>query len=89
MGVCAAVAQTSGGVGGRPARVFYLNRKQAIFITAKSETAIATEITIEIIHKFEAYETGARQPDNSAVLFYKPASAARTALPLPDKACAA
>lgn len=43
---------------GRPARAYYLNRKQAIYITAKSETDIATDITIEIIEKFDAYERG-------------------------------
>jgi phage antirepressor YoqD-like protein len=44
---------------GQEATEFYLNRKQAIFITAKSETPQATEITIEIIEKFDAYERGA------------------------------
>nr|WP_222532535.1 phage antirepressor KilAC domain-containing protein [Azospirillum sp. 412522] len=44
--------------GGRPGKAHYLNRKQAIFITAKSETAEATEITIEIIERFDAYERG-------------------------------
>ena len=58
MGVCATVSQTSGRKGGRPALAYYLNRKQAIFITAKSETAEATDITIEIIHRFDEYECG-------------------------------
>lgn len=44
--------------GGKEANAYYLNRKQAIFITAKSETAEATEITIEIIERFDAYEKG-------------------------------
>ncbi|WP_157893960.1 hypothetical protein [Acetobacter ascendens] len=43
---------------GQDATEYYLNRKQAIFITAKSETAEATDITIEIIHRFDAYERG-------------------------------
>jgi phage antirepressor YoqD-like protein len=68
MGVCATVAQTPGLAGGRPATEFYLNRKQAIFITAKSETAEATEITIQIIEAFDAYERGARASDPLAVL---------------------
>lgn len=59
MGVCATVAQTSGAQGGRPTEAFYLNRKQAIFITAKSDTADATDITIEIIERFDAYERNA------------------------------
>lgn len=58
MGVRATVAQTSSEHGGRPGTAYYLNRKQAIFITAKSETAEATDITIEIIHRFDAYERG-------------------------------
>ncbi|BCZ76092.1 hypothetical protein [Komagataeibacter phage phiKX1] len=58
MGVCATVSQTSGSKGGRPTDAYYLNRKQAIFITAKSETADATDITIEIIERFDAYERG-------------------------------
>jgi hypothetical protein len=62
MGVLATVAKTSGQSGGRPATEFYLNRKQAIFITAKSETAEATDITIEIIERFDAYERGAATP---------------------------
>lgn len=45
---------------GQQATEFYLNCKQAIFITAKSETAEATDITIEIIERFDAYENGYR-----------------------------
>lgn len=45
-------------INGGQATEFYLNRKQAIFITAKSETTAATEITIEIIERFDAYERG-------------------------------
>lgn len=58
LGVCAAMAQTSGTKGGRPTIAYYLNRKQAIFITGKSDTATATDITIEIIHRFDEYEVG-------------------------------
>ena len=46
-------------INGGSATEFYLNRKQAIFITAKSETPAATDITIEIIERFDAYERGA------------------------------
>lgn len=62
LGVSATVAETSS-KGGRPGKAYYLNRKQAIFITAKSETAEATEITIEIIEKFDAYEKGLASSD--------------------------
>lgn len=58
IGVCATVALTSGEAGGRPGKAYYLNKKQAIFITAKSETDEATAITIEIIERFDAYERG-------------------------------
>lgn len=48
---------------GQDATEYYLNRKQAIFITAKSETAEATDITIEIIERFDAYERGEARPE--------------------------
>ena len=63
LGVRATVRKTpdNNGLGGAPATAYYLNRKQAIFITAKSETVNATEITIDIIERFDAYERGAVQ----------------------------
>ena len=45
-------------IGGQHATEYYLNRKQAIYITAKSGTPTATDITIEIIERFDAYERG-------------------------------
>lgn len=45
-------------INGGEATEHLLNKKQAIFITAKSETPTATEITIEIIERFDAYERG-------------------------------
>lgn len=56
MGPCPTVGRV---INGGEATEFYLNRKQAIFITAKSETDEATDITIEIIERFDAYERGA------------------------------
>jgi hypothetical protein len=49
---------------GEQAREYYLNRKQAIYITAKAETSKAIHITIEIIERFDAYEpvSGACRP---------------------------
>ncbi|WP_052750048.1 hypothetical protein [Gluconobacter oxydans] len=58
MGVCATVALTSGEAGGRPGTAYYLNEEQALFITAKSETAKATKITIEIVTQFAAFKRG-------------------------------
>lgn len=74
MGVCATVARTPGAQGGRPTDEFYLNRKQAIFITAKSETPEATEITIEIIERFDAYERGMVKPADPMALLNDPAA---------------
>ncbi|QOF96714.1 Rha family transcriptional regulator [Novacetimonas hansenii] len=77
MGVCATASQTSGSKGGRPTEAYYLNRKQAIFITAKSETAIAADITIEIVERFDAYERGEvgaiKSPDQKPKRIRKPA----------------
>jgi hypothetical protein len=47
---------------GQKVMAYFLNRKQAIFITAKSDTALATDITIEIIERFDAYERGDVRP---------------------------
>ena len=49
-------------INGGEANEFFLSRKQAIFITAKSETPEATDITIEIIERFDAYERGVTVP---------------------------
>ena len=49
-------------INGGQATEYYLNKKQAIFLTTKSETAEATAITIEIIERFEAYERGDVKP---------------------------
>lgn len=46
---------------GRPSRAYLLNRKQALFIVTKSETDIASELTIEIIDVFDAV-LSRRQP---------------------------
>ena len=60
---------------GQEATEYHLSRKQAIFITAKSETAAATEITIEIIERFDAYEKGLTPPKVARAL--PPAMSAR------------
>ena len=53
------LGRTSGPTGGRPTTIL-LSRKQATYITAKAQTAVATDITIEIIERFDAYERGFR-----------------------------
>jgi hypothetical protein len=47
---------------GRPSKAYYLNRKQAIYIIAKSEMPTAIEITIEIIVRVDAYERRVEAP---------------------------
>jgi phage antirepressor YoqD-like protein len=59
-------------INGGQATEFYLNRKQAIFITAKSETPEATDITIEIIERFDAYERG--EPRDPIAVLNDPAA---------------
>lgn len=51
-----------GSKGGRPSQVFYLNEEQAIFITAKSDTPRAAEITVEMVRVFRAYLKGEVRP---------------------------
>jgi hypothetical protein len=41
---------------GQQTTEFYLNRKQAILITAKSDMPLATDTTVEVIEQFDAYE---------------------------------
>ena len=52
LGVFFTVKETAGPKDGRPGKAHYLNRKQAIFITAKSDTLDATT---------ERNETGERR----------------------------
>jgi phage antirepressor YoqD-like protein len=76
------VEETAGNKGGRPGRAYYLNRRQAIFITAKSETPTATEITIEIVDRFDAYERGSMDSTTSPVNMRDPAQLAQAAMQL-------
>lgn len=48
--------------GGRPSTVYYLNEEQAIYITAKSDTPRAAEITVEMVRVFRAYRHGELKP---------------------------
>jgi len=57
-GICATAAQNHGGGRGRPTEEFYLNRKQALFITMKSETNKAFEVQADIIRVYDAYLSG-------------------------------
>ena len=55
--VCATVAQTSA-AGGRPAKSYWLTKKQALFICTKAEAANATETTIQMVEVFDAWQRG-------------------------------
>jgi phage antirepressor YoqD-like protein len=81
LGISATVAEIPRGRG-RPGKAYYLNRRQAIFITAKSETPKATEITIEIVERFDAYERGLMHSTNSPVNMRDPAQLAQAAMQL-------
>ncbi len=48
--------------GGRPSTVYSLNEEQAIFITAKSDTPRAAEITVEMVRVFRDYLKGELKP---------------------------
>lgn len=48
--------------GGRPATEYYLTKKQAIYITAKSETENAVDLTIHVIEVFDAAMNGEAHP---------------------------
>lgn len=57
-GVCPTVGQTSGKHGGRPAVAYYLNQKQSIWVSMKSETDRAFDVQAEIVRVFDAYLRG-------------------------------
>jgi hypothetical protein len=52
--VRATAAQTSP-LGGRPGRAYWLNRKQALYLCAKSETPNAAEVTIQMVEVFDEW----------------------------------
>lgn len=59
---------------GGDATEYYLNRKQAVFIMAKSETAEAIEATIDVVKRFDEYETGKRGVVDPMKLLNDPAA---------------
>lgn len=48
--------------GGRPGETFYLNRKQALYITAKSDTEMAAMVTVQMVEVFDAWQRGDLKP---------------------------
>lgn len=49
-------------LGGRPSKTFWLNRKQVLYLCAKSETPRAAEVTIAMVEVFDAWLEGKRVP---------------------------
>lgn len=60
-GVPSTVDET-GPKGGRPGKTYWLNKKQALYLCTKSETANATEVTIQMVEVFDAYLKGEIKP---------------------------
>ncbi|MGR7993824.1 hypothetical protein [Xanthobacter sp. ZOL 2024] len=60
-GVSSTVDET-GPKGGRPGKTYWLNKKQALYLCTKSETADATEVTIQMVEVFDAYLKGELKP---------------------------
>lgn len=44
--------------GGRPGREYWLNRKQALYVCAKSDTESAARVTVALVDVFSAWEAG-------------------------------
>lgn len=59
--VSATVAETTA-MGGRPGRSYWLNRKQVLYLCAKSETPRAAEVTIAMVELFDAWLEGKTVP---------------------------
>ncbi|MCF4098201.1 Rha family transcriptional regulator [Maritalea mediterranea] len=51
-------AQTPDSKGGRPARTYFLNEKQALYVCAKSNAVNAVDVTIEMVEVFFKVKTG-------------------------------
>jgi hypothetical protein len=61
-GEVSAARRKPGKQGGRPGTDYYLNKRQALYITAKSDTPRAAEITVEMVEVFDAYLAGKTAP---------------------------
>ncbi|QRE76480.1 hypothetical protein [Methylobacterium aquaticum] len=48
--------------GGRPGQTYWLSKKQALFITAKSDTERAALVTVQMVEVFDAVTSGATPP---------------------------
>ncbi|MFG1429172.1 hypothetical protein [Roseixanthobacter glucoisosaccharinicivorans] len=58
-GEVSSTVDETGPKGGRPGKTYWLNKKQALYLCTKSETANATDVTIQMVEVFDAYQRGA------------------------------
>ena len=65
---------------GRPSVCYYLNRKQALFITAKSDTPQAAQVTIRMVEVFDDYMAG-KAPSQPRLQHRPDAVVARSLVP--------
>ena len=61
-GAVSLTQEKPGKTGGRPGQAYYLNRKQALFITAKSDTDRSADIAVEMVEVFDAHLSGTLKP---------------------------
>ena len=47
---------------GRPSSSYYLNKRQALYTIAKSDTPVAAAITVQMVEVFDAYKSGVLVP---------------------------
>jgi hypothetical protein len=66
--------------GGRPGGAYRLNKRQALYIIAKSDTPRAADLTVQMVDVFDAYLAG-RDPGESVPVKAHHRSAPRRALP--------
>lgn len=66
-GVCAAVSQTSGDKGGRPAAEYWLNEEQALLVSTLSNTKRAADVRHMLIRVFVAWR---RASSETATVLY-------------------
>jgi hypothetical protein len=53
--------------GGRPSKAYWLNERQALYITAKSDTETAADVTVAMVEVFAQWRAGTLQPKAVAV----------------------
>jgi hypothetical protein len=80
-GFSATVAKNPSEKGGRPIKDYLLNEGQALFITARSETALANEVLIGLVTVFMAWRHGRLVP-GGARAEPQHAEAPRTEVPI-------